>query len=164
MAFFGFFRARELVAESKGFSIHVIKLSDIVFKANGSVLEVRIPHSKTDQLGKGTVLSLKHTGAFLCPVCSMQSCLKVRPKVSGQLFIHANLEYVTRYQFNSVLKKALAASGVNATKFASHSFRIGTASHAACRGMDENAIKELGKWDSQSYKSYIRIPTSSMVS
>ena len=86
LAFFGFFCVGELVAESKGFSIHAIKLSDIVFKVNGSVLEVRIPHSKTDQLGKGTVLSLKCTGAFLCPVCSMQSYLKVRPKVSGQLF------------------------------------------------------------------------------
>ena len=162
MAFVGVFCVGELVADSKRVAIHAIQCSNVSILNNNSMIEVKVPHSKTDQLGRGTILSLQSTSGSLCPVRHLKSYLQFRPKVDGQLFIHASGKFLARYQFNAVLRKTLTALKVNAAHYSSHSFRIGAATKAAGLGMDETAIKELGRWESQAYKSYIRIPTSTL--
>ena len=39
-----------------------------------------------------------------------------------------------------------------------HSFRIGAASALSSAGVPESAIQILGRWASNSYRTYIRIP------
>ena len=41
-----------------------------------------------------------------------------------------------------------------------HSFRIGAATTAAAAGYPKWAIQTLGRWSSDCYKTYIRIPES----
>ena len=56
------------------------------------------------------------------------------------------------------VKKALESAGVNASEFNGHSFRIGVASAAAARSMEDCLIKTLGRWESNAYQRYIKIP------
>ena len=108
----------------------------------------------------GTFLSLQSTSGSLCAVRHLKSYLQIIPKVGGQLFIHASGEFLTRYHFNAVLRKTLTALKINEAHYSSHSFRIEATTKAAGLGMNETAIKELGRWESQAYKYYIRISTS----
>ena len=58
--------------------------------------------------------------------------------------------------FTSKLKLALAAIGEDASKFNSHSFRIGAATFWASQGNSELEIQRLGRWQSNAFKKYIR--------
>ena len=41
-----------------------------------------------------------------------------------------------------------------------HNFRIGAATTAAARGLQDSLIKTLGRWESAAYTLYIRTPKS----
>ena len=56
------------------------------------------------------------------------------------------------------VKKALDIAGVDAANYNGHSFRIGAASTAAANGMEDSMIKTLGRWESEAYQRYIKIP------
>uniref|UniRef100_A0A8W8M4Z2 Tyr recombinase domain-containing protein n=1 Tax=Magallana gigas TaxID=29159 RepID=A0A8W8M4Z2_MAGGI len=77
--------------------------------------------------------------------------------ISGPLFCHYSGQPLTRYQFSSVLAKALQVLGINSKYYKSHSFRIGAATMLAQQGLSEQAIQASGRWHSQAYRSYIRI-------
>lgn len=51
----------------------------------------------------------------------------------------------------SVLQKCLGAGGYDSQCYASNSFRIGDAMEAA----DEEVVKRIGQWDSDSFKLYV---------
>ena len=53
---------------------------------------------------------------------------------------------------------AVTVAGIQASQFAGHSFRIGAASTAAARGVEDSLIKTLGRWRSSAYLLYVRIP------
>ena len=55
-------------------------------------------------------------------------------------------------------RKALMAAGVQAEAYTGHSFRIGEATTAAAKGVADNLIKALGRWTSEAYQIYIRLP------
>ena len=58
------------------------------------------------------------------------------------------------------LKKALTAVGVDQSQYAGHSFRIGAATAAAMAGLQEVTIRTLGRWNSNAFMLYIRMPSS----
>ncbi|VDI32880.1 Hypothetical predicted protein [Mytilus galloprovincialis] len=87
-----------------------------------------------------------------------------RPKTIGPAFIHFGGNYVTRYQFNAVLKKALNVANITSDNFQSHSFRIGAASQSSKMGFSDDEIQDFGRWESKAYKRYIRIPTLKLAS
>ena len=162
LAFFGFFRVGELTANSKSSVIHALPFSGLKFTNDKRNLEVYIPHSKTDQSGKGVTVSIAKVGGSICPVQCMEAYLRVRPSGSPQLFCHFNKEPLTRYQFSSVLSKAIRQLNLGGGRYRPHSFRIGAASISSKLGISEDKIKELGRWQSDSYKRYIRIPSEKM--
>ena len=43
-----------------------------------------------------------------------------------------------------------------------HSFRIGAATTAALRGVEDSVIKMLGRWESSAYQRYLRTPRKSL--
>lgn len=163
VAYFGFFRIGELVVDSSFKLNHALDISNVKFGEQDKVLEVLLPHSKTDQTAKGCVIALSAVSSLVCPVTLMKAYLAIRPKVQGPLYRHFSGAVVTRYQFSSVLKKALKALGIDSNRFKSHSFRIGAATSAASKGFSEDGIKQLGRWESKAYKSYIRIPTTELL-
>ena len=61
----------------------------------------------------------------------------------------------------SALSLAIKFCGLNPARYKGHSFRIGAASHAADRGLSDAQIRVLGRWKSNAFHRYIRIPSVS---
>ena len=52
---------------------------------------------------------------------------------------------------------------MKAEDYAGHSFRIGAAMTAAACGVPAEVIKTLGRWKSQAYQLYVRLPTDQLI-
>ena len=63
---------------------------------------------------------------------------------------------MSRELFVARVRGALEQSRLQPQKFTGHSFRIGAATTAAARGVEDSLIKTLGRWKS-SYL-YVRVP------
>ena len=53
-------------------------------------------------------------------------------------------------------------AGLNVKNYKSHSFRIGAATTAWAKGFSEEQIQQMGRWNSEAFKKYIRIPLLSL--
>ena len=156
LTFFGFLRVGEVTLKSRlTGSGRAILISDVFMDRD--VLQVRIRYSKTDQLGKSTMIVIRRLpNNAHCPVAAIAYFLSMRPAAPGPLFIHLDQSPLTRFQFQSVLNRTLSYAGYSSGHYKSHSFRIGAATTAALCGFKSDDIKLLGHWKSNSYKLYIR--------
>ncbi|XP_062582805.1 uncharacterized protein LOC134244566 [Saccostrea cucullata] len=123
-----------------------------------SKVSILIPRSKTDQMGNTTTLHIsKQLNSDICPVQWVLRFLPLRPNDGSLLcFIHVDNKGVTRYQFNYVLQKALQFRNIQG-HFRPHSFRIGRATDLAKQGFPDSEIKSLVRWESKSFRNYIRL-------
>ncbi len=161
MAFFAFLRVGEFTTKSKkDRGEKVLSIGDVSFpKSDCSVVQLCLRFSKTDQLGRSsTVVLHQHAGSPLCPVAALRVFLAARPHGvrRNPLFIHFDGSPLTRFQFDSMLKKSLSCSGYVVDRFKSHSFRIGAATTAAMCGLGSAEIQRMGRWQSGAFKLYIR--------
>jgi hypothetical protein len=62
------------------------------------------------------------------------------------------------------MRETLLAAGVEYHRFSGHSFRIGAATTAAARGVADSTIQTLGRWKSESFRRYIRMPKLELAS
>ncbi|XP_071111911.1 integrase/recombinase xerD homolog [Haliotis cracherodii] len=159
LAFFGFFRVRELVQtklSQPGCAFLDLEVQDMT-----KTVTVALRHSKTGRQSHGSNVSISDIpGHNLCPVAAVKAYLTVRSQGQTQAFVHFDKSPLTRYQFQAVLKRALAHSGICTAAYSSHSFRIGAATTAAGNGGSSDLIQHFGRWGSECYKSYIRIPAN----
>lgn len=126
-------------------------------RETGDSLECVIRRSKTDQRGRGLSVSLHRLlGSSMCPVTAVRELLASRPNVDGPLLMHANKSFLSIYQFVQIFRRILAHLGLMATEFSSHSFRIGAATEAARWGLSPEAVKRIGRWESDRYRIYVR--------
>lgn len=158
LAFYGFFRVGEVTVCKMDKQSHTNKVGNV--KLSSDNIEIFLSLSKTDQFGKGTTICISEQKVkAYCPVNNLGAFLQSRPSGDGPLFCHFDMKPLTRYQFSSVLKKSLSVSGVPNSRFTSHSFRIGMATSCAMEGMPDEQIMKLGRWKSEAYMRYIRIPS-----
>ena len=149
LAFFAFLRSGELL------SLHS---SDLHRTQDGYTLRIR--HSKTYPFRSGAVIRVSPTGdPSLCAVTAMDAYLKSQRQAGGPLFSFQT-SALTRQRLNSLIHDLAARSGVDPSRYFSHSFRIGAASAAAAAGIPDWRIQALGRWSSDCYKRYIRLPSS----
>lgn len=159
LAFHGLFRVGELTVHSRIPNNTVLKRENLTLDPVKQLLLINIQHSKTDQVGKGTILQLEKLEGAICPFKLVEKYLSVRPRVAGPLFCHFDTSPLTRYQFTAVLTKAITRLQIpEHTRYKSHSFRIGASTELAMRGFSSETIKKCGRWKSSCYKSYIRLP------
>ena len=101
---------------------------------------------------------LGKTDAPLCPVAPILNYLAVCPAVAGPLFICADGSPFMKSQFVAGVGHALAAAGLDPSKYSGHSFRIGAATSAAVVGIPDHLIKTLGRWEFSTNLTYICTP------
>ena len=162
LAFFGFLRIGEMTVPGDTAydpSAHLSR-SDIAVDnpSTPAVIRVTIKQSKTDPFRKGVDLFLGKTASDLCPVAAMLNYLVVRGPVEGPLFRFRDGRPLTRQRFVGAVREALAKAGINQDKYSGHSFRIGAATTAASKGLEDSMIKTLGRWRSLAYLQYVQIP------
>ena len=76
----------------------------------------------------------------------------------GFLFKFRDGRPLTKARFVDAVRSALATAGLNPKDYAGHSFRIGAATTAHSRGLNDSTIQTLGRWSSSAYLVYIKTP------
>lgn len=168
LGFFGFFRLGEILLGDQDKFDERLHLSakDISIDShdNPSMMQVHLKHSKTDQLAKGVNIIVGSTGNSLCPVAAMLAFLAMRGSITGPLFQFMNKQPLKRSKFVALLRQALTSAGIEAAGYTGHSFRVGAATTAAQCGVQDSTIQSLGRWKSDAYTVYIRIPKENLAS
>ena len=166
MGFFGFLRAGEFTVDSLQCfdpDTHLTPRDvSVDSRVRPSLISLLIKQSKTDPFRRGTVIYMGRTDNVLCPVAAVLSYLARRGDHPGPLFLFEDGSPLSRSRLVSELRKALSSIGLNCDVYAGHSFRIGAATTAASRGLEDSTIKSLGRWRSDAYQSYIRLDSSVM--
>ena len=65
---------------------------------------------------------------------------------------------ISRTYFTQQLNISLIGCGLDTKLYKGHSFRIGAATTTAIDGVSEQKIRAMGRWSSNAFKIYIRIP------
>ena len=168
VAFFGFLRSGELtVAEPAGFDPgQHLTMGDVSVDntEKPTCVALRIKQSKTDLFRRGVSIHLHQTNLPLCPVGALLAYLVIRGPQDGPLFRLEDGSPLTRSRLVSELRTALRSAGIDPSKYAGHSFRIGTVTTAAACGVPVDLIKAQGRWKSQAYQLYVRIPDPELAS
>ena len=168
LGFFGFLRSREMTAPEVGefdpgqhLTVRDIAVNKV---ENPQCLSVRIKQSKTDPFRQGVSIYLGRTDTPLCQVSALFSYLVVRGKgEEGPLFQLQGIQPLTCPRLVACQRKALSLAGLDPGQYAGHSFRIGAATTAAC-GVPVDVIKILGRWKSEAYQHYVRLPNDQLSS
>jgi len=160
MCFFGFLRAGEVVIPSASGYDSSVHLSQgdvrVDNTARPQYLEVRIKASKTDPFRKGVSVYLGKGCEDLCPVMAILIMVQ-RGSAAGPKWKCSHP--------GAVCNHSQVGPGCNwPSHYAGHSFRIGAATTAAQRGIQDSLIKTLGRWESSAYTVYIRTPRETLCS
>ena len=163
LAFYAMLRVSELAVQNGSVENgHALSFDDVTIhnKNRQTELHVKIRSSKTDQRQNSVTLVIcKQPDRGICPIYLLQCYLQIRSsgsQGSNKLYTHFNGSALTKYQFSSVLMKSLRFCNIP-SHIRSHSFRIGRATDLAKNGVDDEIIKQGGRWTSSSFRRYIRI-------
>ena len=164
LAFFDFLRSSEYTAPTVKLYHHksTLQRSDITIEKTRMIVHVKA--SKTDPFREGMSLSIARTGSSMCPVRAIKKYCQVRPNMAGPLFCTSMGQYLTRALMSRLVKNTFKANNINSDHYSSHSFRIGAATTAASAGIPDRTIKTLGRWSSDCYQRYIRLPLHTLSS
>jgi len=99
---------------------------------------------------KGIMLFSK-VPSSLCPVSAMLAYLLVRVSQAGPLSLSEDGRLLTWQRFVLAVCHDLLAAGIQANRYAGHSFQIGAVMVAAARGCENFIIKTHGQWKSLAY-------------
>ena len=147
-SFFGFLRAGEFTVEGAFDPTAHLSYQDICIDSHTqpSLVRLLIKKSKTDQFGTGAHIFLAHTNSDLCPVTAILNYLAIRPATQGPMFIFDNRQYLSRQKLVQSLNHTLVAAGIDPEFYKGHSFRIGAATTASARGVQDSLIQKMGRW------------------
>ncbi len=150
LAFHGFLRPGEITGSDNNLQLSHCKLQSSSIK----LTFFQFKH----HTGPPYFIEINATGHQFCPLNLMLKYLNVRGSCEGPLFCfppNLSVSYNQFYALVANFKTALQISG----KLMLHSFRIGAATWAAMNGASDNVIKRMGRWSSDAFKAYIRIPS-----
>ena len=159
MAFHGFMRISEYTSShARSYNPSTtLCWDDITIMPN--TVKVRIKASKTDPFRTGVDIMLYRNHSPLCPVQALIHYSHHHPFPHGPLFTWKNGSCLTRSSFSRTLQKIKPPDIAN---MSTHSFRIGAATTAAAAGFPRWLIQALGRWSSDCYREYIRIPPTTL--
>lgn len=154
LAFHAFLRIGEIATVQKNYS-NVIKYQHVcVTSQNLTITFYKFKHHQ----GPPIYISISAQKSLFCPVWAIQNYIAIRGRLPGPLFILPGGISVSKSFFQENLQLSLAWAGLKNNNIKGHSFRIGAASTAAMQGVPDDEIQRMGRWKSQAFKKYIRIP------
>lgn len=141
-----------------------LNFSDISFDnaSSPNIVQIRLKCSKTDPFRQGVNVHVGKTGQTLCPVSALLNYLTIRGNSPGLLFHFKDNTPLTKSRYTSKFRDFLNQAGIDGTQYAGHSFRIGAASTAAAKGVEDSLIQTLGRWKSTAYLTYVRLPPDNL--
>lgn len=166
--FFGFLRAGEFTVPSPATydpEVH-LNLGDLALDnhSNPSVIRIAIKQSKTDPFRQGVHIFLGSTESVVCPVRAIIRYLGICNPEPGPLFTTSTGVPLTRAYLVTNLQAAIRQAGLDESAYNGHSFRSGAATTAAKNGLEDSLIQTLGRWPSDAFKLYIKIPQAQLSS
>ena len=161
-AFAGFLRCGEFTVRNPQQTY--LRMRDVQMGNDCYILH--LPSSKTDPFRRGTDIHIFQTNSTTCPTNAMAVYLQVR-RASGAtqqdpLFITPANDVLCRQFFIQHIRDVLVAAKIHAQNYSGHSFRIGAATTAASRRIESHLIMQLGRWQNDAYRGYIRTPLSAI--
>ena len=154
--FFGFLRAGEFtIPTAQGYNPDMhLSLQGLAVEnpSDPTLFCIRIKHSKTDPFRQGAdILYLGATHVSICPVQALIDFIAVRSPEPGPIFVYQLATPLTRIKLVCEVLETLRQAGIPPTADTGQSFRIGAATTAAKRGMQDSLIQTLGRWKSAAY-------------
>ena len=135
------------------YSPHVIRVENVWF-VDGNVV-LYFPSSKTHQYPNCQSVSVK-PHPVNCPVNQLRQYLKIRPMVTGPLYLASDgipVQYQTVLKLFQVLAEFL---NLPVDRYKPHSLRIGAMTELHVHGYSDKVIQERGRWSSKAFQKYIR--------
>ena len=162
LAFHSFLRLGELVIRSTEYESKVLQKQDVSLVDN-KTLQITLRHFKNMKNNQPITITLSSdpTSSY-CPVTTLAIYLQNANHKAGPLFTFPSGIPVSQNYVTNQLKLAVTFCNLDPKLYKGHSFRIGAATEAAKRGMSENEIQELGRWNSNALRRYIRIKAFSV--
>lgn len=162
VAFHGFLRIGEITVRSNNSSsTSNIQARDCSINfAHGKIasINILIRHTKHSH-GQVFNVIIPANGSKYCPAQALHTYLKLAKPTIGPLFQFMGGIPVTRSYFDQQLRHTLQAAGFDPSRYKGHSFRIGAATEAVSSlGLSEHQVQKLGRWKSNAFRSYVRIP------
>ena len=168
IATFGMLRCGEFTTTD---SYSLLRIRHLAFHSNNNTkehtrIQLFIPASKTDLFRQGVTITLPCICKqfILCPVHETAKLITLYTKANGTpkpddpLFRFTNNEILTRKHVGSMITTLCKQAQLPAQAYTGHSFRKGGATALAEHGAPDWMIQTLGRWKSQSYKTYIKTP------
>ena len=154
-------RVGEITVRSSSNPSPVLNLSDCTFhyaKATPTAFTLSISHFKHNKSKKPFSIRVASARTY-CPVKALEAYLRIRGNKAGPLFCTPSGKPMTRQCVDEALKRTLTFVGLDKRLYQCHSFRIGSASNLAIEGYSDDQIQRFGRWKSNAFKRYIRIPS-----
>ena len=160
LAFYAFLRIGEITTKNNLDGSKVLQVSNVSFNAedkdiNG--LSIVITNYKHSDLHAKTIFTPREIGNAACPVKAVHNYLSTSGHTKGSLFQIRCGSPVTHSYVTSSLKSMMMLIGLDPKFDEGHSFRIGTATSAAARGIPLSVIQNMGRWKSDAFMRYIRM-------
>lgn len=160
-AFSAFARIGEIACT--GNAHNLVQFQNIVFNCSlttdAEQVVVNFYDFKHNLEKKRHTVTFGHGPTQLSAVTALKDYLNYRNSLPGPLFQYLNKKPVTRRHFDNVLHAVLNHCHFDSRLYKGHSFRLGAASYAALHLHRSDAeIRILGRWNSNAFKKYIRLP------
>ena len=163
LAFHAFLRVGEITTGSASKrSKNTLQLTDVVLSKQPLAVTISFRDYKHKVPGSPSfLLKIIGDGSNTCVVGMLATYLHVRGYSQGPLFCTEDGKAVSRNYFCDVLRDILGICG-GETRLKPHSFRIGGATEAIRRGYSAEQVQAMGRWRSQAFRHYIRLPKATV--
>lgn len=169
IAFMGAFRIHELLSRVEGsydpsFTLLGRDVNMKTIKVNKKemrTLTILLKSEKSDRVGKSTIVDVYESGGMFCPVRAFEKWKSATTVFASNLpaFRLDSGKPLTGRKFNTMLKQMLGKHlHYERGRISSHSFRSGMASLMGKLGYTEQEIQAIGRWSSQAYQTYLKLP------
>ena len=171
VAFHGGFRIHEILPQkqncfdplvtllNKDISVRNIKIENNELQ----ILQIKLKSEKTNKTGSHTLVDIYQSSTQICPMNAFLKWSTHRSCAEPNLpaFRDETGKPYTGRRFNIFLNDFMETNLPNIQgKITSHSFRAGIATLLGTLGYSDEEIKSTGRWSSQAFLEYLKMPRS----